>query len=181
MTEEWWRKFKDNKTKSENKLFTEIESELKRKFKSEKKPEEMFSMCKTDNNYWKHYRWSENLDPDAISLVLCKDVGCDLMYCQALTMQGKDEMYGCVEQLQNFRDCYIKEKRKFNAIHKEKDWLSNRQLIPEYIDKQLIVMKEEKEKMKTYGEIKVIKVDESKLVNVQKNKIEMTTGKDGYF
>jgi hypothetical protein len=42
MTEEWWRQYKDNKQKSENKIFTDIESELKRRFKSEKKPEEMY-------------------------------------------------------------------------------------------------------------------------------------------
>jgi hypothetical protein len=33
MTEKWWRDYLDNKKKSENKLFSEIESELKRKFK----------------------------------------------------------------------------------------------------------------------------------------------------
>jgi hypothetical protein len=180
MTEEWWRQYKDNKQKSENKIFTDIESELKRRFKSEKKPEEMYSMCLTDNNYWKHYRWSENLDPDAVSLVLCKDVGCDLMYCQALTMQGKDEMYGCVEQYQNFRDCYIKEKRKFFGKNKESDWLLNRNLIPEYIDQELTIRKEQKEKDKLFGEIKVIKVDESKLRSVPKSKVEMTE-KEGYF
>ncbi len=180
MTEDFWRKYKDNKTKSENKLFTDIESDLKRKFKSEKKPEEMYSMCRTDNNYWKHYRWSPNLDPDAVSLVLCKDVGCDLMYCQALTLQGKDDMYGCVEQYQNFRDCYIKEKRRFNATHKDNEWLVDRNVIPEYIEKQLQIQKEQKEKEKTFGDVKVIKIDESKLVNVPKSKVEMKD-KQGYF
>lgn len=179
MTEQWWRQYLDNKKKSENKLFTDIESELKRRFKSEKKPEEMYSLCKTDNNYWKHYRYSQNLDPDAISLVLCKDSGCDLMYCQALTFQGKDEMYGCAEQYQNFRDCYVKEKRRFNYAHKEEEWLANRNLIPEYIEKQLAIQKADKEKQKTFGEVKVIKVDESKLVNIPK-KMEMKEN-DGYF
>ena len=178
MTEDFWRKFKSNKEKSENKLFTEIESELKRKFKREKNPQEMYSMCKTDNNFWKHYRWSENLDPDAVSLVLCKDVGCELMYCQALTMQGKDEMYGCVEQYQNFRNCYIQEKRKFNAAFNENEWLLNREIIPEYIDNQIKINKDLKEKEKKFGDIKVIKVDESKLVNVPKEKTEI---KQGYF
>jgi hypothetical protein len=178
MTEDFWRKFKDNKQKSENKLFNDIESELKRRFKSEKSPEEMYSICRTDNNYWKHYRWSQNLDPDAVSLVLCKDVGCDLTYCQAKTAQGKDEMYGCVEQYHNFRDCYIQEKRKFNAAHKEDEWLTNRNLIPEYIDQQLIILKQQKEKEKKFGDIKVIKVDESKLVDVPKSKVEV---KQGYF
>lgn len=91
MTEEYWRKYKENKDKTENKLFGEVESELKRRFKSEKTPDEMYSLCKTDNNYWRHYRNSENLDPDSVSLVLCKDVGCDLMYCQALSIKPKNK------------------------------------------------------------------------------------------
>jgi hypothetical protein len=177
MTEEWWRRYKDNKTKNENKLFTEIESDLKRRFKNEKKPDEMYSMCKTDNNYWKHYRWSDNLDPDAVSLVLCKDYGCDLMYCQALTHEGKNQTYGCTEQYHTFRDCYVKEKRKFNAVHKENEWLSNRNIIPEYIDQQLAIMKEQKDRVSKYGEVKVVKMDNNKMVEVPK---EMNQ-KQGYF
>jgi len=91
MTEEWWRQYKKNKDKNENKFFSDVESELKRKFKNEKHPDEKYSMCKTDNNYWKHYRASENLDDEAVSLTLCKDVGCDLMYCQDLTFNPKTQ------------------------------------------------------------------------------------------
>jgi hypothetical protein len=180
MTEEWWRRYKDNKTKSENKLFTELESDLKKKFKNEKQPDDMFTICKTDNNYWRHYRWSENLDPDSVSLVLCRDYGCDLMYCQALTHQGKDKTYGCVEQYNVFRDCYVKEKRKFSSIHSDNEWLSNKTLIPEYIDKQLALMKEQKERVQKYGEVKVVKIDNSKLMDVPKKKEEMDD-KEGYF
>ena len=176
MTEEWWRRYKDNKDKNENKLFSTVESELKRKFKNDKSPEELYSMCKTDNNYWKHYRHSENLDPDSISLVLCKDSGCDLMYCQAMTYKSKpqDEFFGCREQYQAMRNCYITEKRKFNSMHSEEEWLSNRQLIPEYIEKQLMIMKEQKERLKKMGDVQVVKIDESKLVEVPKMK-------EGYF
>jgi hypothetical protein len=167
MTEEWWRRYKDNKDKNENKLFTTVESELKRKFKNERSPEELYSMCKTDNNYWKHYRNSENLDPDAISLVLCKDIGCDLMYCQAMTHKSKpgDQFFGCKEQYDGFRDCYIQEKRKFNNLHKEEEWLKDRQIIPMYIEKQLLIQKEQKERLKTHADMKVVaKMDESKIV-----------------
>jgi len=138
----------------------------------------MYSLCTTDNNYWKHFRNSENLDPDSVSLVLCKDTGCDLMYCQALTVKGNHEMYGCVEQYENFRSCYIKEKRKFNFFHKEEEWLNNRNLIPEYIEKQLVKIKEEKMMEKedglAQGDIKKIKVDQSKLVDLPKKM-------EGYF
>ena len=180
MTEEWWGKFKDNKQKNENKIFGHVESELKRRFKAEKTPDDMYTTCKTDNNYWKHYRNSENLDPDAVSLVLCKETGCDLMYCQALSQKNDKNLnlYGCTEQYHKFRECYIKEKRKFNAAFAEEDWLKDRNIIPTYIEKNLLLLKDQKERMKTYGEneIKVIKVEPSKLIDVPKSKME-----EGYF
>ncbi len=179
MTEQWWRKFKDNKDKNENKIFGHVESELKRRFKSEKTPDDMYSTCKTDNNYWKHYRNSENLDQDAVSLVLCKETGCDLMYCQALSQKNDKSLnlYGCTEQYSKFRECYIREKRKFNAAFSEEEWLKDRNIIPNYIEKNLFILKDQKERMKTYGDdIKVIKVDESKLMEVPKSKVE-----EGYF
>jgi hypothetical protein len=49
MTEEWWRRYKQNKDKNENKIFSSVESELKRRFKNERSPEELYSMYKTDN------------------------------------------------------------------------------------------------------------------------------------
>jgi hypothetical protein len=170
--------------KNENKVFGHVESELKRRFKAEKTPDDMYQICKTDNNYWKHYRHSENLDPDAVSLVLCKDSGCDLMYCQALAQSQKQKdknlnLYGCSEQYNNFRECYIKEKRRFNFAFPEDEWLSNRQIIPNYIEKQLLILKEQKERLNTFGEgVKVIKLDNNKLVDVKKTKMEM---EEGYY
>lgn len=95
MTEEYWQSFKRNKERSENWLFSQAESDLKRKFKNEKSPEEMYSICSVDNNYWKQYRSSERLDPDAVALSLCKSVGCDLMFCQAVTASKKNVEYFC--------------------------------------------------------------------------------------
>lgn len=147
MTENFWQKYKKNKEQSQSQIITDIESELKRKFKSEKSPEEMLLMCKTDNNYWKQYRGSENLDDDSVAMVLCKNPGCELMYCQALTFSKQAtskqiDTFGCTEQYQGFRDCYLREKRKFNFIHKEQDWRENPELIPNYMKEQLKLMKE---------------------------------------
>ena len=146
MTEDYWQKYKKNKDKSSNTLFGEVESEMKRRFKNEKTPDDMLLLCKTDNNFWKQYRMSENLDDDSVALSLCKTVGCELMYCQALTFSKKAqfkeiETYGCSEQYSMFRDCYLKEKRRFNVLVKEDDWKNDPQVIPEYIKKQLALAK----------------------------------------
>ncbi len=83
MTEDYWQKFRKNKLESQSGFAVEVESELKRRFKNEKSPQEMMLMCKTDNNFWKQYRMAETLDDDSVAMVMCKDQGCEMMYCQA--------------------------------------------------------------------------------------------------
>eukprot|EP00340_Litonotus_pictus_P001699 CAMPEP_0170515378 /NCGR_PEP_ID=MMETSP0209-20121228/1822_1 /TAXON_ID=665100 ORGANISM="Litonotus pictus, Strain P1" /NCGR_SAMPLE_ID=MMETSP0209 /ASSEMBLY_ACC=CAM_ASM_000301 /LENGTH=203 /DNA_ID=CAMNT_0010799835 /DNA_START=3 /DNA_END=614 /DNA_ORIENTATION=- len=151
MTEDYWQKFKKNKEATKNQLVEDVESELKRRFKAEKSPEEMLSMCKTDNNYWKQYRLSERLDDDSVATVMCKLAGCEMMYCQALTF-GKQarnkeiETHGCTEQFNSFRECYLREKRKFNATVKERDWKEDGNVIPQYLKEQMLIQKEAESK-----------------------------------
>jgi hypothetical protein len=153
MTEEWWRQYKMNKSKSENKLFADVESELKRRFINEKSPQELYSICKTDNNHWKHYRASENLDPDSISLVLCKDYGCDLMYCQTLTVFEKGlNTLGCVDQFNVFRKCYVDVKEKFNSQYPQDVWMKDKTFISKYIERELQIKKQKEERERIYGE-----------------------------
>lgn len=170
MTESFWQKYKKNKEQSQSQVITEIESELKRKFKSEKSPEDMLLTCKTDNNYWKQYRGSENLDDDSVAMVLCKNTGCELMYCQALTFSKQAiskqiDTFGCTEQYQSLRQCYLNEKRKFNFLHKEQDWKENPELIPKYLKEQLKLMKE--------NEGKSIAREVDNNVNKENYKLEM--------
>lgn len=167
MTEEWWQDYKKNKKKTQNIVFKETESELKRRFKAEKTPEEMYSMCKTDNNYWKQYRASEKLDDDSVGLVLCKDIGCELMYCQAMSYKSDKEKakeidtYGCSEQMNQFRECYVKEKRRFNFQHP--NWKLDPQLIPTYLKEKLA---EGKDRKVFNPEQKTLQIKEKKLIGV---------------
>lgn len=48
----------------------------------DKHPDELFAICRTDNNYWRHYRASPKLSIDELAMMICRDVGCDLQYCQ---------------------------------------------------------------------------------------------------
>ena len=151
MTENFWQKFKKKKEENKNEFFDEVESELKRKFKREKSPDELMLQCKTDNNYWKQYRMSEYLDDDAVAMVLCKNIGCELMYCQALTFSKEAQLknietYGCEDQYNTWRNCYLKEKRKFNSLHKPNQWKEDGEIIPRYLKEQLKIQKETREK-----------------------------------
>jgi len=46
-----------------------------------KHPDELYAICRTDNNYWRHYRASPKLTVDELSMMICREVGCDLSYC----------------------------------------------------------------------------------------------------
>ena len=48
------------------------------------------SICKTENNYWRHYRSSTKLGIDELAMMICRDVGCDLSYCQTLFAKPKE-------------------------------------------------------------------------------------------
>ena len=47
----------------------------------DKHPDELYSICKTDNNYLRHFRASPQLKIDDLAMLICRDVGCDLQYC----------------------------------------------------------------------------------------------------
>ena len=55
----------------------------------EKHPDELYAICRTDNNFWRHYRASTKLTIDELSMMICKEVGCDLSYCQLLVHKPK--------------------------------------------------------------------------------------------
>lgn len=193
MTEDYWQKFRKNKLESQSGFAVEVESELKRRFKNEKSPQEMMLMCKTDNNFWKQYRMAETLDDDSVAMVMCKDQGCEMMYCQALTFskeaRNKEiDTYGCADQFNTYRECYIKEKRKFNSLVKEEDWKSDGKIIPEYLKKYLEIQKENKLKTTTN---EIVEKSQNELLDIlrtsndKNNKFEMSNsnskGTNGYL
>lgn len=185
MTEDYWQKFRKNKIESQSGFQVEVESELKRKFKNEKSPQEMMLLCKTDNNFWKQYRMSESLDDDSVAMVMCKDQGCEMMYCQALTFskeaRNKEiDTFGCSDQFNKYRECYIKEKRKFNSLVKEEDWRNDGKIIPEYLKKYLLIQKESSMKTTTN---EIVEKSQNELLDMIKNntlsnnQIEMSNSK----
>ena len=36
-----------------------------------KHPDELYAICKTDNNYWRHYRASKKLGLDEMAMMIC--------------------------------------------------------------------------------------------------------------
>jgi len=102
-----------------------------------KHPDELYAICRTDNNYWRHYRASTKLTIDELSMMICKEVGCDLSYCQHLIGKPKSShqnITDCKPQYDSFRECVIREKRVFRNMVSEVD-RKDPKAIPNYLEK----------------------------------------------
>lgn len=83
MTEEFWQKWKNGKdTTQTNQIWNQLAKQKRAEAIKEKHPDELYAICRTDNNYMRHYRASAKLTIDELSMFICRDVGCDLSYCQ---------------------------------------------------------------------------------------------------
>ena len=99
MTEDYWRSYmKTKEVRDSNKLFNGIQEALRQEIVKEKHPDELYAICRADNNYWRHYRASTKLTVDELAMMICKEDGCDLAYCQM--QMGKPKM----GSRQRFRD-----------------------------------------------------------------------------
>ena len=79
--------------------------------------------------------------------MICRDVGCDLSYCQTLFAKPKhpgQKIANCDQQFKDLRNCVVREKKIFRDLFGNIDTKENPQAIPEYLEKHFA----EKEKMK---------------------------------
>ena len=76
MTEEFWRSYTKNKeAKNSNVMFNRMRDSLRQEMIKDKHPDELYQICRADNNYWRHYRASTKLSIDELAMMICKDVG----------------------------------------------------------------------------------------------------------
>ena len=82
MTEEFWQKWQDGKRKQQpNIIWNSLAKQMREDAIKDKHPDELYAICRTDNNYLRHYRASAKLTIDELAMFICRDVGCDMTYC----------------------------------------------------------------------------------------------------
>jgi hypothetical protein len=104
----------------------------------DKHPDELYAICRTDNNYWRHYRASSKLTIDELSMMICREVGCDLAYCQNLMWKPKSasqRITDCMDEYNNFRSCIIREKKIFRSMVGDINLKENPGAITDYLEK----------------------------------------------
>ena len=71
-------------------------------------------------------------------MMICREVGCDLSYCQNLMWKPKSasqRITDCTDEYNNFRSCIIREKKIFRSIIGEIDLKKNPGAITDYLEK----------------------------------------------
>ena len=148
MTEEYWQKWKTTRdARHPNLIWKTMETKMRVDAITNQHPDNLYALCRTDNNYWRHYRASPKLGIDELAMMICREVGCDLQYCQTLFAKPKhpnQQINNCDSQFDNFRTCIIREKRIFRSLMGEIDISKDTTTIPDYLEKHF----KEKEKMK---------------------------------
>ena len=70
-------------------------------------------------------------------MMICKEVGCDLSYCQHLFGKPKSSnqiITDCKQQFDNFRTCIVREKKIFRDLVSEQE-RKDPMAIPNYLEK----------------------------------------------
>ena len=76
--------------------------------KSATHPKELFSQCLRNTTYWHHYSARPGLPVNEMSMVICRDLGCEINYCQLLKGSVKEEWEGtgdCKDEITAFNSC----------------------------------------------------------------------------
>ena len=90
MTEEYWQDYKKKKDiQHANDLWNTLNNQRKVDRIRDMHPDQLYAICRADNPFMRHYRASPKLGIDELAMMICKDVGCDLSYCQNLYSKPK--------------------------------------------------------------------------------------------
>ena len=72
MTEEYWAQYKKAKDlKNPNEMWRGIADGRRHMMVREQHPDNLYSICRTDNNYWRHYRASQKIGIDEMAMMIC--------------------------------------------------------------------------------------------------------------
>lgn len=114
MTEDYWRNKARRPQSLENPIILDAFEEKKKKATG-RHPKDLYSECLAKSNYIRMWEDSEELGLEDMSMLLCRDKGCDLTYCQATLADPYEQPFAdCFEQSAAFNDCMVREQRRYN-------------------------------------------------------------------
>ena len=116
MTEKYWQEQKRNIEKNKGNVNTIIEQTIedKKKLIPSKHPKALYTDCLKGALYLTQWAQSDDLSLDDMSMLICRDLGCELTYCQATLSDPYERPFdNCDEQFKGFNSCIMQEKRRY--------------------------------------------------------------------
>ncbi len=116
MTEKYWQEQKRNieMNKGNTNPIIEQTFEDKMKLVPPKHPKALYSDCLKGALYFTQWAQSDDLSIDDMSMLICRDLGCELTYCQTTLSDPYERPFdNCDEQFKGFNSCIMQEKRRY--------------------------------------------------------------------
>lgn len=116
MTENYWQQEKKRIEMNKGNIHPVLQQTYddKRALVPNKNFRELYYNCLQGALYLNQYAQSENISLDDMGMLICRDVGCELQYCQASMSDPFEKPFeNCDQHYKLFSDCMSQEKRRY--------------------------------------------------------------------
>jgi hypothetical protein len=115
-TEEYWQQYKKNlesNKKSINPVIQQTYDDMKELIPA-RNAKALYVDCLQGALYLRQFALSDSLSLDDMSMLICRDVGCELEYCQASMSDQYERPYeNCDSQFKKLNKCIAQEQERY--------------------------------------------------------------------
>jgi hypothetical protein len=115
-TEDYWQKeIEKNRMNAGNiNPIISMTMEDNKKIVPPKHAKALYADCLQGALFWEQWARSEDLSLNEMGMMICRDVGCELTYCQATLSDPYERPFeNCDQQFKAFNQCIAQEQRRY--------------------------------------------------------------------
>ncbi len=164
MTENFWRQEKIRIKQNQGNTHPVIQQTMedKQSLVPNKNFRELYYNCMRGDLNIKSWERSDSLSIEDMAMLICRDVGCELQYCQASLSDPYEKPFeNCDEHFKRFYDCQSQEKRRFNFDSQGRT-----------MQEQIAFMLEKKKNEKLKGLTNKFEIDKNKNIQFEEFNVE---------
>jgi len=115
-TEKYWQEEKRRVDMNKNNIHPVIQQTIEdnKSIHSLKNPKALYYECLKGALYWRQWAQSDDLSPDEMATIICRDTGCELTYCQATLYDPNERPFeNCDFQFRQLTKCIDQEQKRY--------------------------------------------------------------------
>jgi hypothetical protein len=115
-TEEYWRAEKERIKKNADNINPIIAQTMEdnKSIIPPRHPKALYGDCLQGALYWDQWARSEDLSTNDMAMMICRDLGCELTYCQATLSDPYERPFeNCDQQFKQLNSCIAQEQRRY--------------------------------------------------------------------